>query len=270
MALVGFWMQKTIVKIDAYQGDTSIGTATGFIVDLDDEFYLVSAWHVFSGRNIWDGQPISSNGATPNIFQLTFTDWSHTPSGGIGELRQLSIHLHDEQNDFRWFQHPSLGQEIDIGVLKITKEISCWYNRKWYENHKKSMVADVGCELFLPSFPLGFTSHGVWPIVKRASLASVIDQYGGPPTFYIDTASRRGMSGAPVFLWTNGPHWVQPDMNSAPFYVSEPGISLRLLGVYSGRENSSDNGEAQIGRVFHEYLIPQIIAGGVKGAPEIR
>jgi hypothetical protein len=38
----------------AYYNNTPLGTATGFIIKSNTQNYLVTNWHVVTGRNAWD------------------------------------------------------------------------------------------------------------------------------------------------------------------------------------------------------------------------
>jgi hypothetical protein len=71
--------------------------------------------------------------------------------------------------------------------------------------------------------------------------------------YLIDTASRPGMSGSPVILrsWTN--LMVDPGVMG----ISDRPLN-RLIGVYSGRLDA-EKSDAQIGMVWHESFIPEII-----------
>jgi hypothetical protein len=75
----------------------------------------------------------------------------------------------------------------------------------------------------------------------------------------VDTASRPGMSGAPVIRrsWTN--HMVDPGVVAL---VDTP--LNKFIGVYSGRMPTDHPNEAQIGLVWDGSLIDEIIAGNIR------
>ena len=83
--------------------------------------------------------------------------------------------------------------------------------------------------VFVLGFPVGL-HDGVFPIWKRASIASEprIDE-GDLPKILIHTATREGMSGAPVFVIQRGVHRVRGD----PARII--GHGQCFLGVYSNR-----------------------------------
>src|SRR6478672_13030503 len=105
----------------------------------------------------------------------------------------------------------------------------------------------IGMDVFILGYPFGAKPPGL-PVWKRGSIASEPDLVRQTTGFYlIDTASRPGMSGSPVILRS----WTSPDGRAR-----EP--LNRLIGVYSGRLGA-DVAEAQIGMVWHESFIPEII-----------
>ena len=72
--------------------------------------------------------------------------------------------------------------------------------------------------------------------------------------YLVDTASRPGMSGAPVILqnWTN-------DFVEGSIRAINDKPATNLIGVYSGRLSTKDPSDAQIGMVWHESYIRDII-----------
>jgi hypothetical protein len=66
MAATGLFLTPTIVKLFMICGDREIGFGTGFFIFLDGRKYIVSAWHVVSGRNPETGQPRNEQVMTPD------------------------------------------------------------------------------------------------------------------------------------------------------------------------------------------------------------
>lgn len=48
-------------------GTTELSTATAFFYSRADALYLVSNWHVFSGRNPDSKRPLSAHGGVPDV-----------------------------------------------------------------------------------------------------------------------------------------------------------------------------------------------------------
>jgi hypothetical protein len=116
-------------------------------------------------------------------------------------------------------------------------------------------------------FPLGLAGGASFPIWKHATIASEPEWDIAPepdknpqatlPMIYIDTATKKGMSGAPVFVNEVGA-WIsqQPD-GSRIKQVS--GIGRRLVGVYASRIHAESEFEAQIGIVWKAETIDEIL-----------
>jgi hypothetical protein len=117
-------------------------------------------------------------------------------------------------------------------------------------------------DVYVLGFPLGMTGGGQFPIWKRGTIASEpsID-LDGLPKFHIDTATRKGMSGAPVYAQEVGP--IVPEDPNDPAKGSI-GKARRFIGVYASRLNG-DEFSAQLGVVWKEAAIAEIVAGRKNG-----
>src|ERR1700730_7207839 len=109
--------------------------------------------------------------------------------------------------------------------------------------------------VFILGYPFGNTPPS-FPRLEAGRIASEPDLVRLSEGYYlVDTASRPGMSGAPVILrsWTND--YIEGGMRALS---DEP--ATNLIGVYSGRL-ATPSEDAQIGMVWHESYITDIIAG---------
>jgi hypothetical protein len=120
----------------------------------------------------------------------------------------------------------------------------------------------VSMDCYVLGYPFGAPPPG-YPVWKRGSIASEpkLAGLGGfsEKYFLIDSASRPGMSGAPVILRSWGTYVKE---NDAVGMVA--GGVTRFIGVYSGRLHTNDLLEAQIGMVWPARLISEIIAGRIR------
>lgn len=120
----------------------------------------------------------------------------------------------------------------------------------------------TGMDVFVLGYPRGLTGGGKFPIWKRGSIASEPDiDVDNLPLMYVDTATREGMSGAPVFASESGTWW--PEGKKAPNDMVF-GLGRRFLGVYSGRIGE-DAFLAQLAMVWKERAIIEIIDGQKAG-----
>jgi hypothetical protein len=91
---------------------------------------------------------------------------------------------------------------------------------------------------------------------KRASIASEPDIVGADHLFfYVDTASKSGMSGSPVIRRSYGTH------SMARGSVSMAAQCSKFVGVYSGRKIGADKFDAQLGMVWPARYLEEIVAG---------
>jgi|GEM_PF-1753224 len=258
MAAVGNFLSLTITKLELLSNDSVIGNATGFFLKQDNNWFLVTNWHVLSGRDN-NGQPRRNDGAVPEKCRF------YTASLVEGQLKWFTheIALGDGlDGTSTWYEHPVLGHRVDVAALILKN-----FNVKTVKDlldptgHSPNMFIDLGAEVFLPGFPLGLSAAGHMALWKRASVASSLEfGEGMNKFFYVDTATREGMSGSPCLAISNWRHY-DMDRETGKVKIVERPLSHRLLGIYSGRKNPSDQFEAQIGMVWRENLIFETISG---------
>ena len=82
--------------------------------------------------------------------------------------------------------------------------------------------------------------------------------------FLIDTATREGMSGAPVIARSFGIYQCKDGSS-----VHHGQLANRFLGVYSGRYIGENESEIQIGRVWNSSLLEEVAAGNTKGSYDL-
>ncbi|MBB6342910.1 hypothetical protein HNP49_003098 [Pseudomonas fluvialis] len=263
MAATASFLTTSVTKLELLCNGNSLGTATGFFYKHQSNWYLVTNWHVLSGRYPKNGQPRHESGAVPDECRFFYC---HLKSEQLAWAEATYKLEHPDQGNTLWLQHPSEGQQVDIAVLPIeASHIGLAKDFFDPSGCDPDMLVDLGGEVFLPGYPLGLSASGLMPIWKRASLASSLEFGEGiNKFFYVDTATREGMSGAPCIAISNWKHYALDRATNKVRVVERP-LSWRLLGVYSGRLNPSDNFEAQIGLVWRETLIEEIIGGGVNG-----
>jgi len=263
MAATASFLNPSIVRLELLANNLPLGSATGFFLKFQNQWYLTSNWHVFSGREPNSGQPRDKAGAVPDKIRY----FTQTLNEKGLQWKENIVHLNDSNSlSPLWYQHPVGGQDFDIAVLPIeASQIGLAKDILDVNGNDPNMFIDLGHDLFLPGYPLGIASNGAMSIWKRASLASSLEfEHGITHFFYVDTATREGMSGAPCFAISNWRHY-SLDRSSNKMKVVENPVSWRFLGVYSGRRNPSDGFEAQIGIVWRELLIFEAIQAQKKG-----
>lgn len=238
-----------------------IGEATGFFYAAEGHRYLVSNWHVFSGRNSYSGQPNHPDAAIPDALRVAL----HL-SGSMPGVQKFDIRLYDADGRPNWRQHP-LGQDFDVAAMSCRNvPAQCLAFDLPLKSNTLDMAFLIGMDAYILGYPKGIANNGIFPIWKRASVASEPDlPHDGKPLVLVDTATREGMSGAPVFLRTFGGY--RSTSGNQNMIV---GPSTRFIGVYSGRYSGGDEFAAQLGRVWLREVIDEVIRKGVAGSYELR
>ena len=117
----------------------------------------------------------------------------------------------------------------------------------------------IGMEVFILGYPFDI-KRPAYPVWKRGSIASepdlvrLVEDY-----ILVDTASRPGMSGAPVIRQSRTDHLL-----ATGDVVITPNTLTKFIGVYSGRVPTDHPHEAQIGLVWDGSFIEEIIVGATK------
>jgi len=229
-----------------FQG-TLIGTGTGFIVVYDGTNYLITNWHVVTGRDPNTGEPMATTGvADPDTIGI----WHHDAKR-LGSWHRIYEPLIDPTNGNKlWKEHP-LGKQVDvIGLaLKPNDDI------RVYPLDTSLAQTDLALAPSEPvsivGFPFGIAAAGKFPIWKTGHTASDIDlNYDDKPIFLVDATTRPGMSGSPVFARRIGGYRA----STAAWNLG--GNAVSFLGVYSGRIRE----QADVGMVWKPTVIDDILS----------
>lgn len=238
--------------LSLYFNDTALGQATGFIWKIGDKYYLVSNWHVFSGRDFFTMKNLRPDGGRPNKIETMF----NIETGSFFK-QPWTIHIRDKGDRPLWMVLPG-ARRVDIAVLPLEfppgERIITLYPLNVLA--VAALRIEIGMDVFVLGYPFPIEPPA-YPIWKRGSIASEPQLVGLSNDYMlVDTASRPGMSGAPVIRksWQN--HLVEPGRQA---YDDRPAV--KFLGVYSGRLPVDHPHEAQIGLVWDKSFIDEIIIG---------
>jgi hypothetical protein len=223
-----------------------LGTATGFIVEKENKNFLITNWHVVSGRNPQSGETLNSEGKTPDALLI----WHHGER--LGTWKRKREMLIDDQGNKKWIEHKK-GKMIDIAALPLQNDSD---DIKIYPLDlslaEVNMVPEVAMPVSIIGFPVGLTSAGFFPIWKTGHIASEPNlDHQNEPLFLIDATTRGGMSGSPVVLRMSGGYKTREGNT----IMSSSGYRTRFLGIYSGRLPR----DSEIGRVWRPELINEIL-----------
>jgi Trypsin-like peptidase domain len=216
--------------------------------------YLITNWHVVTGRNAETGAYIKSHAGRPNKIRALFNFRDQ-----IFEKQPIDITIRDEDDRPLWFVHPSRGWGVDVVAIPLPYTGS----EPTFDMHPINSLSAPGLsikisfDVFVLGYPFGVEPPG-YPVWKRGSIASEPELVRlGPPYLLIDTASRPGMSGAPVIRRSWSDHMVEGSYSAMNHMVA-----TKFVGVYSGRRQTKDPSDAQLGIVWPESYINEIIVGG--------
>jgi hypothetical protein len=288
--LPGHPLSYTTTKMRVLRNDIELSTATGFVLKLGQKFVLVTNWHVLSGYNPASGRCLSNTGALPNRIECHVTvSRKLKERGHTGEelyFKPLSIDLFahenpiwlddkkgDSQNDYAIIDLANYVPELKEkgvslrsilgGHITLRRGYSPTRNGLFHKDDLRNIYPSVGAEVFVLGYPRGIANSGIFPIWKRASVASEpqgsvtlgASEYNN--VFYIDALTKSGMSGSPVVcLAKPGDH-----------FHSEDGVTVKIkkaesliVGVYAGRGGvTQEEYELSVGRVWKIGAVERIL-----------
>ncbi len=236
--------------------DLALGT--GFLWLHNNKIYLITNKHNVTGRHFETGKPLSGTCGVPNIMQVTYNIMHN--GGGISRGSVVSIYLYNGQNDPNsnnpvpmWIDDKK--NNSDIVAIDLDPHLKTNHNVEnfVYANTVRSDIhMGVAQDAFVLGYPKGIDVQH-FPIWKRASIASEpsIGAYKNQPTFFIDTATKEGMSGAPVYAYYSGAYPTEGGV------AINSGTASKFLGVYSGRLGDNEV-EAQLGIVWKQEAIERL------------
>ena len=267
------------------QSGTIQSSASAFFFETDGAWFIITNWHVVSGRNFLDGEPLKTKFREPFGLTAKLSSYSvgYGKSGSFG-IAPHEIPLYRGEHPV-WFEHPDLGPNCDVVAIPFKRPTSC----PEFMHNAANRISNVripvepGCTVFVIGFPHAISVGFGLPLWKSGYVASEphydvqlagrLRAYGGLaggkniPAFFIDSQTRAGMSGSPVF----GRFYGSWDMTDPYREVdpAEPGFSKRddvalwgsegtqFIGCYSGRAGKDEN-EAALGLCWHTDVIETI------------
>jgi hypothetical protein len=256
-------------RITMGRGDVKGGIGTGFLYRHQGKPYLITNWHNVTGRIPVSHACLSNTTLIlPDNFRASLPIKVKKDETTLIGWKDFTVQLYKDPECLKpdWLEHAVHRDRVDVVAIPITDGFEGTAVR--FANDANIVDSSVplspGMDVFVLGYPKGLTGGGRFPIWKRASLANEPDiDMDNLPKLFIDTATREGMSGAPVVARTSGP-WLP--YGKGEFKDLQLGVGERFIGVYSGRVGD-DTFLAQIGIVWKEKAIIEIIENGVIGRP---
>jgi hypothetical protein len=245
--------------------NTCLSSATAFFVIRNGKLFLITNWHVVSGRSAETEECLSATCAIPNNLFIRL----HKNSEYI-EFEDYEVRLLDETGSPLWLEHPVHGKSVDVIAipLSLPSHLLAMDVEKFIEPMNEGTEESVTDDVFILGYPFGLAVGDVFPIWKRATIASepAVD-VSGRPMIFVDTASRSGMSGSPVVLLQKRSITLSRPSPANPELEERSRHKMKLIGVYSGRIGADDtSAKAQLGIVWKARVIDEIVDGGSRAA----
>jgi hypothetical protein len=247
----------TTAPLSLYFNDTHLSEATGFIWQEGRQNYLITNWHVVTGRNAETGENLKAHGARPNKIRAYFNT-------RIQQFlkQEHFIAIRDDEDRPSWLVHPARGRAVDVVAIPLPYAdddlIFALHPINKYSAVQHTVR--IAMEVFILGYPFGPEPPG-YPVWKRGSMASEPDLARMGTGFYlVDTASRPGMSGSPVIRRI----WNQRVDGDVVVPAPTP-LRTEFVGIYSGRRHTKDPNDAQLGMVWPRSWIEEIIMGQKRG-----
>jgi hypothetical protein len=234
--------------------ETKLGYATSFVwKHHDNKHYLITNWHVVSGRDAQTRKYLKSHGGRPNLIRALFNFRAH-----VFEKVPVDITIRDQDDIPSWLIHPSQGAGVDVVAIPLpyTGNEPTLNLSPINPLSTQGLLIRISMDVFILGYPFGAEPPG-YPVWKRGNIASEPDLARlGPQYLLVDTASLPGMSGSPVIRrsWTN-------HMVNANYTSDDSRIATKFIGVYSGRRKGTHGSDTQLGLVWPDTYIPDIING---------
>ncbi|WP_081762582.1 serine protease [Xanthobacter sp. 126] len=277
----------TTTRIRVFRNHIELGSGSGFYVNFAKQYYLVTNWHVLSGRHAVTEACLERSGAIPNRIEF------HVPvSERFGEavgvverisLRSAEVDLQDSSDAPVWIDSRDTGPFDDFAIIPVERiqsiKLGDGENITSISAGNVMHVIDgdppepralftnfnptIGSDVFVLGYPHGLELTGILPIWKRASIVTEplcpvrVNGVDIDNLFYVDGSTRRGMSGSPVLYIPRQNEVIRTDDGHVINYTSRDPI---LVGVYAGRDGvTNDEYELSLGRVWKTLGIQNLI-----------
>ncbi|WP_417764853.1 hypothetical protein [Shewanella chilikensis] len=269
-----------------------ISTGTAFYYSLDEEWFLITNWHNLSGKHFLSKEALTQS-RFPTYVKAKISAYIDDGCSGIKGFVPVGQRI-EIYKDYTptWYEHPTLGSDCDVVAVPLSKPPSC----PEFMHNAVNLISSIripvkpGNTAFIIGFPKSLSVGFGLPLWKSGYIASEphypvkisgdISEIGGLsngkelPAFYIDSQTREGMSGSPVFAsyvgnWdTSDPY--KPIDPEDPEFFSRDDVALgenrmEFVGCYSGRIGKDLEGAA-LGLCWTVDTINEICRSKVIGA----
>jgi hypothetical protein len=256
-------MQKfslAVAKLEMFRQDESLilgGMGTGFFYKSDNETFLVTNWHNVTGVHPVTGKALHPQGLLPNLLRVYYKQWADATKTVV-RSRHIDLPLYHNDRPV-WFEH-SARSNVDVVAIALSLDDFENFANEHINTIDQEMGLEVcaGMDCFILGFPEGMIGAANTPIWKRGSIASEL--YEQHP-YLVDSATRKGMSGAPVIARHTGIFGMKGEVLDGSELV---GMVEKFVAIYSRRIGDDSLGY-QLGEACQSHVLDDILSVRLPG-----
>ena len=237
---------------------------TAFAFRTENSVYLVTAWHVVSGRDFFT-RKLNRQGLIPAKFRIYIPSFRQSGETLTVGSNPFELNLTDQALKILNSPPEPFGFPVDVAVAKLPVGINkngsfiskglndfSWGFAPRVGTPISSMI---GADIFVLGYPLGTYEELKTPLWKRGSLASEPSFRISPEgAFLIDVNSAGGMSGGPILRRVT-----TLTVNNTDDSVIQECYDEMIVGVYSGRALSASESSFVLGYGWPIDMVHKII-----------
>jgi trypsin-like peptidase len=273
----------TLFCVGSSGEEQPIGSGTGFVHRHLDRDYLVTNWHVVTGRNPNDpGRLLPGYPASPTALQLHLPA-SKAPNHFLpSALFPLYLDGRPQWIQTR-FDHTSSRVDLIAVPFEFGDEPLIVRIEEFSPPHDQ--VLRIGRDVVIVGYPFGIRAENPYPTWKRGAIASEPSiLLEALLKYHIDTPGRPGMSGSPVFMITSGKgvskqthdlidqagkgiSALEATRNiDVEELLAAPDVNLlRFAGVYSGSVGDNQLLQMNLGVAWHAAVVDRLFTAPIEG-----
>lgn len=250
--------------------------ATGFFIRTSDNIFLVTNWHVVTGLNP-ENPNECPNKPTPHFLKIHVISRKNN-------ITKLSLPLYDKKMEPLWYES-NLGCKVDIIIYKLPKNTEKYFY--FYDISQgideNSIDTEIAKDVFILGYPFSMDelndqfkekNYFSFPIWKKGTIATEPKLLLNEKIILIDSLSRPGMSGAPVFVAEENDFMTSTAQRNIDAFkklsigdtsglsmldtesiVNKKKKTFDLLGIYSGVIGNTRLKEIALGKCWDKNMI---------------
>ncbi|MEP7452797.1 hypothetical protein [Phyllobacterium sp. SB3] len=248
--------------------DSIVSTASGFFWLHGSRSFLITNWHVLSGRNPFTNDPMSSSGFVPTKFSYYGFGYGIEDGKVVFTREKHVVTITDVAQELLSNPPVLRGAIVDVYALEVASDVVVRKNPKATgfkgasttsgfinEHIGQRIVTRAGDDCFILGYPLTNYAGLNLPVWKRGSIASDTSiGVDNRPIFLVDAATTSAMSGSPIIRKA-----IAVTVDNRDIGAVEEFASYDIIGIYAGRLQSKDLSATNIGYGWYQSLIPELI-----------